>query len=367
VNRKNFIPLVGIAFAVAVVSTWIFYGLVAGSNQQSAQATARTVVVAKHSLAPGATLGADDLKSITWNGPGAPDDAFASPAQAIGGHLVTKVGENEPLLRPAVELSEGGRVTSVVPMGKRAVSLRVSDSQGLMPLLSHGSFVDIQAVQTTRDGVVSLKTVLERIPVIHVEKPGEHGIAKNEAAVVTVLVEARHAEALALSDSASKIRLTVRNPGDEGQSGDAAPARATAEPAEKPVTNGAATAPVWFTVSLHSQSPGGEPGIAVGAEPAGKAQATWTTVSREGRSAVIDKNLDGYRVHVRLQPMESATGQFRARVEPEISWPGEVTEARRLSQTVTWTAGDRILVRGLKRPDGTPALLVIAAGPAAEK
>jgi Flp pilus assembly protein CpaB len=369
VNRKNFIPLVGIAFAVAVVATWIFYGLVAGRYEKAAQATTRTVVVAKHALEAGATVSPADLRSITWTGPDAPEGSFALPSQVAGGRLVAPVGENEPLTKTSVELTEGGLAASGVPVGMRAVSLRASDSSGLMTLLARGSFVDIQAVSGEREGRVKVTTILERVPVLHLQKPGEDGLGKNEPAVVTVLVDKAAADPLALADSAGKIRLALRNPGDmvlgaqvpvalsaktQGSSGPAALAAVPAASA------------LQVNVSLIATQPGdalpAKPGIQIGNAAALPVEANWSTVARNGNLAVIDKEHGGYRVRVVMRTSSIAAGRIEAVVEPEINWPGATsTEARRLSQKVSWNAGEQLLVRGLSKPDGGPATLVISA------
>ncbi len=364
-NRKNFIPLVGIAFAVAVISTWIFYGLVAGRYETAAKATARTVVVAKRTLEAGVTVSPDDLRSITWKGNDAPDGSFALPSQVAGGRLLAKVGENEPLTKGAIELTEGGLAGSGVPVGMRAVSLRASDSSGLMGILARGSYVDIQAVSRLRDGDVTVRTILERVPVLRLQKPGEDGLGKNEPAVVTVLVASAEADRLGLADSGGKIRLALRNPSDTATS-DALGGALTKNisfAAPRALANPVTSPSIQMEVSLVDAPAGaaGEPGIQIG-DPAGLAvQASWKTVARSGRTAVIEDQRDGYRVRVALHPSHIGGGRVEALVEPEISWPAAgATEARRFSQTISWNAGQQLLVRGLTKPDGGPAMLVIS-------
>ena len=372
-NRKNLIPLLGIAFAVAVISTWIFYGLVAGRFERAASATARTVVVAKRTLEAGATVSAEDLRSITWTGSDAPEGTFALPSQVVGGRLVDRVGENEPLTQAAVETTEGSRASSGVPVGMRAVSLRASDSQGLMPLIARGSFVDIQAVIGQRDGNVTVRTILERVPVIGLQKPGEDGLAKNEPAVVTVLVGQGDADRLALADSAGKIRLTLRNPADNAgsQAPPTVPTAAATVGKPAPVPMGAVVQPapgnvpfpsLQMDVSLIATADNGaEKGIRAGEAPALPVKASWSGSGQNG-FALVDHEQDGYRVRVALRTTRINGGRFEAVVEPEISWPGATaTEVRRLSQNVSWKPGEKLVVRGLSKPDGSRVVLVIAA------
>lgn len=369
-NRKNLIPLVGIAFAVAVISTWIFYGLVAGRFEQAASATARTVIVAKRPLAAGAAVGADDLRSITWSGADAPDGAFAVASQVVGGRVISAIGENEPLTRTAVEV-HGGEARGAVPVGMRAVSLRVGDSLGLMPLVGRGSLVDIQAVSTAREGTVSVRTILERISVLNVQKPGEGGIGKNEPAVVTVLVDHADADRLAYADSAGRIRLALRNPA-EGMNGTpigsvpAVPKLQSIPIAPTTPSQAAVVAPPSFAnlsidVSLLTATTAGESGIRAGEAPALPVKGRWSGVTNGGM-AFVDGEMQGYRVRVALRGAHVRGDRYEAVVEPEISWPGATaTEARRLSQNISWKPNEKIVVRGLSTPDGTPAVIVVAA------
>ncbi len=366
-NRKNWIPLVGIAFAVAVISTWIFYGLVAGQFQQAASATARTVVVAKRPLGAGATVTADDLRSITWSGADAPDGTFALPSQVVGGRLLTPVGENEPMTRASVEVAPDGGAASSVPLGMRAVSLFAGESLGLMPMMGRGSSVDIQAVSTARDGVVSVRTLLERVQVLHLQKPGEAGLGKNEPAIVTVLVSQSDSDRLALADSAGKIRLALRNPGEGANLPAPQPALTAVVPQQKPVGSSSIPlpadefAPIPIEVSLLAAANAGEPGIRAGEAPALPIKGHWSGVTSAG-VALVDGDMKNYRVRVTLHGARFRNGRYEAVVEPEISWPGATaTEARRLSQSLSWKPGDKVVVRGLSTPDGGHAVIVIAA------
>jgi Flp pilus assembly protein CpaB len=367
VNRKNWIPLLGIAFAVAVISTWIFYGLVAGRFEQAASATARTVVVARRPMEAGATVSADDLRSITWSGADAPDGAFALPSQVVGGRLLAPVGENEPLTRSAVEVAPDGGAASSVPVGMRAVSLLVGDSLGLMPMLGRGSSVDIQAVSTARDGVVSLHTILERVQVLNLQKPGEAGLGRNEPAVVTVLVNHVEADRLALADSAGQIRLALRNAAEGGNlpspltSTAAGIAQKTAAAAISIPALAESTVRIPIEVTLLAAVNAGDPGIRSGQAPALPVKGRWTGMINGG-VALVDGNMNSYRVRVTLHGARFRNGRYEAVVEPEISWPGATaTEARRLSQSVSWMPRDKVVVRGLSTPDGSPAVIVIAA------
>ena len=63
--KKNVAPILAVAFAMAVVCTAAFYGLVAGKFAPSAEANATpNVLVAARQIARGSTVSALDVKAI---------------------------------------------------------------------------------------------------------------------------------------------------------------------------------------------------------------------------------------------------------------------------------------------------------------
>src|SRR5277367_1245239 len=119
--KRNMVPLLGIAFVAAVVATGVVYGLFGGRLRAKAPEMAgQSIVVAARDLDRGTVL------------------------------------------NPETNAASGG-----VAAGMRAVSIRVSESSGLMGLLHTGSRVDLQAV-TDRNGAAELRTILQNVEVMHV-------------------------------------------------------------------------------------------------------------------------------------------------------------------------------------------------------
>jgi pilus assembly protein CpaB len=355
-TKKNLIPLAGIAFAVAVVSTWVFYGLVAGREAQTAVATARTVVVAKHDLEAGVRLSPDDLEQVKWSGKESPTDAFSAPAQVVGGRLTAKIAKSVPLTLSIVEIGAAA-ASGEIPAGMRAISVRASDSNGLMELLTQGSFVDVQAVSRLRQSeTTSVKTILRRVPVLNLTRPGEHGLGKNEPAVVTLLVTAADADQVALADSAGKVRLTLRNPSEEETNAPSGIARTSI------VSRNSRR--VWIDLSMidlpdgHTTAPGIARAEKNGSYPVVE---SWKAAASIGSVTTIEREHGAYRVRLRVMPQLNADGSLQAVLEPEISWnAGGATEARRVREQVEFPVGGRYLVSGLAAPASGPGLLISA-------
>jgi Flp pilus assembly protein CpaB len=207
--KKNLVPLLGIAFVVAIATTGIFYSLFVGKLGASAS---HTVVVAAKDLKSGTTLSPELLK-VTSVSTGSPEGAFTSTDQVVGRTLAHAVSEGDPVF--AAGLVRASTSSSSLPANHRAVSTHVTDSVGVLEMLHPGDHVDVQVLNAKDHGEGEIRTILENRVVLAVHAgldPTSYGAPP--APVVTLLVDKNEAEALALADSTARVRLTLRNPED---------------------------------------------------------------------------------------------------------------------------------------------------------
>jgi pilus assembly protein CpaB len=211
--KRNMVPLLGIAFVVAIISTGIFYGLFAGKLRSSSDIPGHSVVVAARDLERGTVLQSSDLRISETTG--VLTGSFSKPEEAVGAVLMTPLKAGEPLLveRVASHGSQSGPGNGLVPSGMRALSIRVTGSDGLLNLLRPGSRVDLQAV-SDRDNRVELRNVLQNVEVLSVNPPDANN-NRGAGAIVTVLAHAQDADVVALADAGGKVRVALRNPFDE--------------------------------------------------------------------------------------------------------------------------------------------------------
>ncbi len=213
--NKKLLPLLGIAFVVAVIATGIFYGLIAGRLREATNAgPQRPLVVAARSLEPGTVLTKADLRVSKWVGEQAPKDAISQPEQVEGWTVLQAIGENEPVIRTRLATSQAGGAALAIPSGMRAVSIQTPDSPGVLRLLRPGHRVDVQAVRTrgSRSGEGEIRTILQDVEVLSVPEAKESRQAGG--AVVTVLAKPSDAELLSLADATARVRVVLRNPID---------------------------------------------------------------------------------------------------------------------------------------------------------
>jgi Flp pilus assembly protein CpaB len=217
--KRNIVPLLGIAFVVAIVSTGVFYGLFAGKlKSASSETTGQSIVVAARDLERGTVVKPEDLRESQIKG--SLRGSFPKAKDAVGVTLLEAVQENAPLLQDRVASHDpkknGGG--SNLPTGMRAISVRVSDSSGIVGLLHAGSRVDLQAV-SDRNGTTELRTIQQNLEVLAVSPQLEAaGANRTPVPVVTLLARAQDVDVIAVADSGARIRLSLRNPLDEGVS-----------------------------------------------------------------------------------------------------------------------------------------------------
>jgi Flp pilus assembly protein CpaB len=220
--KRNLVPLLGIAFVVAVASTGVFYGLFVGKLNSSVDRRAAQIVVAAKALDRGVVIARDDLATVAWTAGALPKGAFQNTDQATGMKVLDPIAEGEPVLQAKLASSDPNAAGNGVPVGYRAISVHVFDSSGVVELLRPGQKVDVQVYQPKESGTEpEVRTVLQDLAVLSVREKGvpTGGGAQNLGLipVVTLLAKPAEADILALSDSAARVRLLLRNPLDEGK------------------------------------------------------------------------------------------------------------------------------------------------------
>jgi len=214
--KRNLVPLIGIAFVVAVATTGIFYGLFVG-RLDATSTPQLTLVTASRDLAPGTPVTANDVKLAPWGGKALPKGAYDKVDAVLGQTVFEAVGEGEPVVQNKLASKSGGAGLAI-PAGMRAVSTHVTDSTGVLEMLRTGHKVDVQVLSAGKPDRLSdqeIRTVLQNVSVLSIHASPD--LASNGGPAlpsVTLLVTPAEADVLALADSTTRVRLSLRNPAD---------------------------------------------------------------------------------------------------------------------------------------------------------
>jgi len=209
--KKNLVVLLAIAFVIAVAATGIFYGLFADKfKDNSTVIPKQTVLVTARALKRGDVLTREDVRPVQVQVQSALQGALTAAEQAVGKTLMAPLAQGAPVLGSML-VNEGEVLPGIddVPPKMRAVTLHVIESGTLLGLLHPGSRIDIQAV-VQRGDITELRRVLQDVEVVSTG-PAEIMASRNMLPQVTVLVRPDQTDIVALADTASRVRIVLRN------------------------------------------------------------------------------------------------------------------------------------------------------------
>ena len=191
-------------------------------GQSDAVQTA-SVLVAKVSVPAGASLLDNQVELVQRPVEAIPEGAIRSLKDARGRVARSTLYPGEMVMdERLVERGSMGGLPSLIPKGKRAITLKVDDTISVSGFVRPGHFVDVLTTVDVDDdrGQTVTKTILQSIQVIATGREIENREDDKKAKVVptvTVLVTLDQAERLALASNAGSIRLVLRNHDDLNQ------------------------------------------------------------------------------------------------------------------------------------------------------
>ena len=220
---RRFLTVLGMSLVFALVVSAIFYQLSAraGRGRRSPEKKEMTdVVVAAADLAVGTLIKPDDVKVGQIAKDRFPAGAFARPEEILGRPVISKILAEEPVFEGRLaDRGSGFGLAPVIPVGMRAVSVRVNEVVGVAGFVLPGMRVDVLVtLRPPGNTGARTTTVLQNIIVLsageHIE-PDDGGKAIH-VAVVTLMVTPGQAETLTLAGTEGRIQLVLRNGGDQG-------------------------------------------------------------------------------------------------------------------------------------------------------
>ena len=222
---RRFLTVLGVSLVFALVVSSIFYQMSsrAGTAPKKTEPTdQRDLVVASKPLPVGVTVKPDDIKVVKTPIGAFPKGAFSRPEEVIDRPVISNVLLEEPVLEGRLApRGSGTGLAPVIPLGMRAVAVRVNEVVGVAGFVFSGMHVDVLVTgrpPSADNSSTMTTTVLQDITVLsagQTVQPDPRGAAIN-APVVTLLVTPDQAEVLTLAGNEAKIQLVLRNGADKG-------------------------------------------------------------------------------------------------------------------------------------------------------
>jgi len=210
--------VVTIALVMAGVATFAVYRGIQRMPVREVEVASVPVVVAAKPLPVGALVGPGDIRIAAWPTKNPVAAAHAAAEEVIGRGLLTAVAENEPITElKLAPRGAGAGLAPTIPLGMRAVSVKVNEVVGVAGFLVPGTHVDVLATVSRQEDATT-RTVVSNLEVLAAGTRYDQEDAKGgkpiPTTVVTLLATPEDAERVTLAAADGRVLLVLRNPLD---------------------------------------------------------------------------------------------------------------------------------------------------------
>jgi pilus assembly protein CpaB len=221
---RRFLTVLGVSLVFALVVSSIFYQMSArGNNGAQAKGPAalelKDVVVSARPLSLGTTIKPGDIKIVKMASESFPKGAFSKDTEVLDRPVISNILADEPILDGRLAARGAGvGLNVVIPVGMRAVTIRVNDVTGVAGYVLPGSHVDVLvtghppgAEQTVTRTFLQNMQVLATGQAMQADARGQ----AIQAPTVTLMATPDQAELLTLANSEGHIQLILRSGTDQ--------------------------------------------------------------------------------------------------------------------------------------------------------
>jgi len=221
---RRFLTVLGVSLVFALVVSSVFYQMTsrASSGKKPESSDVKDLVIAARPLNVGTTIKADDLKVVKVPTAQLPKGSFSKVEDVLDRPVISNVLLEEPILEGRLaRRGDGVGLAPVIPVGMRAVTVRVNDVVGVAGFVLPGMRVDVlitgEPPGRSEGHTRTTRTVLQNILVLSAGATTQSDQAGKpvNAPNVTLLVTPQQAETLTLSQTGGIIQLVLRNGGDQ--------------------------------------------------------------------------------------------------------------------------------------------------------
>jgi len=218
---RRFLTVLGVSLVFALVVSSVFYQMTARSGAPTKSDTSqKDIVVATHPLTVGVMIKPADVKVSKIAADGFPKGAFSKVEEVLDRPVVSNILIDEPISEGRLAAKGSGiGMAPTIPVGMRAVSVRVNDVAGVAGFVLPGMHVDVLVTGHPPNGAEGdmTTTCLQNIQVLSAGQNMQadaRGQAMS-APTVTLLVSPEQAETLTLAGNDGRIQLVLRNSSDQ--------------------------------------------------------------------------------------------------------------------------------------------------------
>src|SRR5579862_712067 len=219
---RRFLTVLGVSLVFALVVSSVFYQMTSRGNAPAKQGPTdfRDIVVASRPLSVGAAIKPADVKITKIPAEAFPKGAYSKVEEVLDRPVVSNILLEEPILDGRLSAKGAGLgLAPTIPVGMRAVTVRVNDVAAVAGFVLPGMRVDVLVTgkPPNVDGSMTA-TALQNVLVLsagQIMQADARGQAI-QAPTVTLLVSPEDAETLTLAGNDGRLQLILRNSSDAG-------------------------------------------------------------------------------------------------------------------------------------------------------
>ena len=171
------------------------------------------IVIVEQPIEAGKAVTADQIKTIDWPGSAVPHEAFTLTTNVVGRIARVSMIPGEPVLPGKLaEKTATGGLSSIIPKGKRAITVHVNEVIAVAGFALPGSYVDVLVSGKDANNEQFSRTVLSRIKVLAVAQETTADPDKPKVVnAVTIELTPLESEKLDLARNIGVLSLVLRN------------------------------------------------------------------------------------------------------------------------------------------------------------
>ena len=221
---RRFMTVLGVSLLFALVVSTVFYTITnrgSGLAKQAQATDTKDLVVTTKPLAVGTTIKPGDVKTVRVPVDQFPKGAYAKVEEVLDRPIVSNILQDEPVMEGRLAArNSGAGLAPIIPVGMRAVTVRVTDVSAVAGFVMPGMRVDVLVTGRPPSATDTITTtVLQNVMVLSsgtTIQPDARGQAM-QAPNVTLLATPEQAEILTLAGNEGRIQLVLRNGNDQDQ------------------------------------------------------------------------------------------------------------------------------------------------------
>ena len=219
---RRFLTVLGVSLVFALVVSSVFYQMTArsaGPSKRAESTDQKDVVVTARPLGVGVMVKPADIKVVKMTASAFPKGAFSKVEDVLDRPVISNMLLEEPVLEGRLAAKGSGLgLAPTIPVGMRAVTVRVNDVASVSGFVLPGMRVDVLVTgrPPTSDGDMT-STVLQNMLVLSAGttiQADARGQAI-QAPTVTLLATPGQSETLTLAGNEGRLQLVLRNSSDQ--------------------------------------------------------------------------------------------------------------------------------------------------------